>query len=242
MTCYVDYAVQEYILGSGATQFTVAYDRHGEARSYDLYSRAHAAGEFGPTTSAPLKARSEYEANLDRMVESAESWLSDVLEGRESLVFLAPVGAHDAIAVEVWQAIEQWDVQREPDGTVNAVRFGVPENHPEHTQTLANLKSRITTAASSDAFAGSRIANVSGVTQYYRDIGAYGVKGGGLTRSEQLRRVGASTPPRAAGAKGARGRGRRSGAPREAPSPTRSRPLCCGCGRSSGSPSSPRPA
>ena len=54
--------------------------------------------------------------------------------------------------------------------------------------------------------------------------------------------VGASTPPRAAGAKGARGRGRRSGAPRATPSPTRSRPLCCGCGRSSGSPSSPRPA
>ena len=67
----------------------------------------------------------------------------------------------------------QWDLQMGEDGTVNAVRFGVPDNDPEQRQTLASLKSRGTTAAASDAAAGQRIANVSGLTQYYRDIGAY---------------------------------------------------------------------
>ena len=54
------------------------------------------------------------------------------------------------------------------------LRYGVHEGDPEHSQTLADLKSRITTAAAADDFADYRIANVSGLTQYYRDIGAYG--------------------------------------------------------------------
>ena len=33
------------------------------------------------------------------------------MEGRESVVFLAPLGAHSAIAIEAWQVIAQWDVQ-----------------------------------------------------------------------------------------------------------------------------------
>ena len=37
LTCYADYSVSEYILGSGAARSTVAYDRMGEAQSYDLY-------------------------------------------------------------------------------------------------------------------------------------------------------------------------------------------------------------
>ena len=68
----------------------------------------------------------------------------------------------------------QWDLQTDDEGTVNAVRYGRFEGDPEHTQTLANLKSRVTTAAPSDSFANSRIGNVGGLTQYYRDIGAYG--------------------------------------------------------------------
>ena len=88
-------------------------------------------------------------------------------------MFLAPMGAHNAIAIEAWQVVDQWDVQT-VDGTVNAVRYGTYPGDPEHTQTLANLKTRITTAAASDAFATSRIANVSGLEAYYRQIGAYG--------------------------------------------------------------------
>ena len=51
---------------------------------------------------------------------------------------------------------------------VHAVRFGTPEGDPEHTQTLANLESRITAATTGDASTGDRIANVTGLTQYYR--------------------------------------------------------------------------
>ena len=43
--CYVDYTVSEYVLGAGPTKLTVAYDRIAETKSYDLYWRAHAAGE-----------------------------------------------------------------------------------------------------------------------------------------------------------------------------------------------------
>ena len=47
LTCYADYTTSQYALGAGPTQMTVAYDVIDEVRSYDLYSRAHAAGEFG---------------------------------------------------------------------------------------------------------------------------------------------------------------------------------------------------
>ena len=59
------------------------------------------------------------------------------------------------------------------EGVVQAVRHGVAKGDSEHTQTLADLTSRITTSAASDAYANDRIENVSGLTQYYRDIGAY---------------------------------------------------------------------
>ena len=53
------------------------------------------------------------------LVEAVESFLRGALEGHEGVVFLAPMGAHNAIAVEAWQAVEQWGVQRvttsEPD-------------------------------------------------------------------------------------------------------------------------------
>ena len=118
---------------------------------------------------------SEYEGWLSQLASDIELVLSIILEGRESLVFLAPMGAYNAIAIEVWQAVAQWDIQRADDGTMNAVRYGVPGSDPEHTQTLANLKNRITAATTGAAGASTkRIANTSGLTQYYRDIGAYG--------------------------------------------------------------------
>ena len=72
---------------------------------------------------------------------------------------------------------EQWrsgTCRQTRTDTVNAVRYGADANDPEHTQTLANLKNRIAAGAAGDAFADDRITNVSGLTQYYRDIGAYG--------------------------------------------------------------------
>ena len=36
LTCYADYTVDEYLLGDGPTTVSLAYDRMGEARSYEL--------------------------------------------------------------------------------------------------------------------------------------------------------------------------------------------------------------
>ena len=170
LTCFASYTVQEYLLGAGSSEIILSYDRMGEAHSYDLYRLEHDYGSFGDE---PLMSEGEYEAHLDEMVMESEAALAEMIGNRESVVFLAPMGAHNAIAVEAWQAVEQWDLQMDDEGVVHAVRYGVPEGDPEQTQTLANLKTRITTAAASDAFADDRIANASGLTQYYRDIGAY---------------------------------------------------------------------
>ena len=171
LTCYATYTVQEYILGAGPNTLTVAYDRMAEAQSYELYRREHDAGQF---RAEPLMNEGEYEATLLESMQSGERDLAAMVGDRESVVFLAPMGAHSAIAVEAWQAVAQWDLQTDDDDVVYAVRYGEVYEGPEHTQTLANLRSRITTAVASDAFAWQRIANVSGLTQYYRDIGAYG--------------------------------------------------------------------
>ncbi|MDE2902932.1 MAG: hypothetical protein OXP73_07865 [Chloroflexota bacterium] len=49
LTCFADYAVTNFLLGSGTTPatVTVAYDRMDEAASYDLYVREHEAGTYG---------------------------------------------------------------------------------------------------------------------------------------------------------------------------------------------------
>ena len=41
LTCFADYTVSSYLLGSGPTTITAAYDRLGEAASYELYVREH---------------------------------------------------------------------------------------------------------------------------------------------------------------------------------------------------------
>ena len=167
--CYVDYTVSEYVLGAGPTKLTVVYDRIAETKSYDLYWRAHAAGEYGTEA---LQTEAEYEAGREAAAWAAEEGLASLLGAREAVVFAAPLGAHNAIAVEAWQVVDQWDLQTVA-GTVNAVRYGAHEGDPEHTQTLTALTTRITTAAATDTFAGDRIANASGLSGYYRTMGAY---------------------------------------------------------------------
>ena len=63
LTCFADYAVTNFLLGSGTTPttVTVAYDRMGEAASYDLYVREHDTGTYG---TAALQTRGEYETSL----------------------------------------------------------------------------------------------------------------------------------------------------------------------------------
>ncbi len=169
--CYVDYTVSEYILGAGPTMLTVAYDRLAETKSYELYSRAHAVGEYGTAT---LMSEAEHAAAQARLVWEAEERLAAIIGGHESVVFVAPLGAHNAIAIEAWLAVDQWDLQTDDDDTVHAVRYGTSAGDPEHTQTLAALRTRITTAAAGDAHATTRIVNASGLRAYYQTIGAYG--------------------------------------------------------------------
>ena len=170
LTCYADYRVHEYILGDGNNLLTVAYDHLGEAMSYQLYTRAQAGGRF---PNEPLLNEAQYQARRDEAAKSTETVLAAWLGDHESVVFLAPMGAHSAIAVEAWLAVAQWDVQLDATGTVNAVRYGFDSHDREHSQTLESLVSRIATATASDEFAGQRISHTEGLTQYYRDIGAY---------------------------------------------------------------------
>ncbi|MCY3505350.1 MAG: cadherin domain-containing protein [Chloroflexi bacterium] len=171
LSCYVDYTVSEYLLGAGPGSLTVVYDRLGESMSYELYARAHVVGEFGD---GALGSPAQFALANDLMVWGAEQRLAAVLGGREAVVFVAPLGAHNAIAVEAWLAVDQWDLQTDDDDVVQAVRYGTPEGDPEHTQALAALRTRITTAAAGDAHATTRIVNASGLRAYYRTIGAYG--------------------------------------------------------------------
>ncbi len=173
LTCFADYALTNFLLGSGTTPatVTVAYDRRGEAASYDLYVREHAAGTYGD---AALPTRGAYEAGLQAQVVAAEAALSAEIGGREAVVFLAPMGAHNAIGFEAWQAVAQWAVTTDDAGVVQAVRDDTPAGDPEHTQTLANLTSRITAAAASDGQSATRATGVDQLQQEYRDLGAYG--------------------------------------------------------------------
>ena len=167
LTCFADYAVTNFLLGSGTTPttVTVAYDRMDEAASYDLYVREHDTGTYGTEA---LKTRGDYEAGLQAQVVAAETALSAEIGGREAVVFLAPMGAHNAIATEAWQAVASWAVVTDDANVVQAIRDDTPEGDPEHTQTLANLTSRITTAAANDAHATTRVTTVGGLQTHYR--------------------------------------------------------------------------
>ena len=143
LTCFVDYTAQEYLLGAGPSVLTIGYGIPETALSYSLYRQTHASGKFGDQA---LISEGEHQASLISKIGGLESQLSGIVESRESVVFLAPMGAHNTVAVEAWQAVAQWDLQTDDDDVVNAVRYGADEADPEYTQTLANLKTRVTTA------------------------------------------------------------------------------------------------
>ena len=169
LACYADFTAT-YLLGNGPPVITVAYDHLAKTRSYDLYQKAHAAGRYGTAT---LMTKAEYDAQEQATLNAAKQQLTDALNNRSSIIFLAPMGAHYSIAIEAWQAIAQWDLQRDGD-TVNAVRYGAGPGDTDYSVPLDTMRSRITAAANSDAHAGKRIANITGLNDYYHDIGAYG--------------------------------------------------------------------
>ena len=108
----------------------------------------------------PLRMKTEggYQAALEQLVWDPESFLSEIIEGHEGVVFLAPMGSHGNITVEAWQAVAQWDLQEDDDEVVHSVRYGTSVGDLEHTQTLANLKTKVTTSAAQGR-------NTSGPTQ-----------------------------------------------------------------------------
>ena len=169
LTCFTDYAVHEYILGSGPDSITVAHDQMGEIPSYTLYSRAHAAGDYGDEA---ILTEAEHATVMDNLLTTGKSEILQRTGTGESVLFLAPLGAHNAIAYEAWLTVDQWNLETQ-GGVTTAVRTNSSPSDNDHQLTLADLKSRITSAAATDTFANSRIANVSGLNQYYRDIGAY---------------------------------------------------------------------
>ena len=170
LSCYVDIDATEYLLGTGPSTLTVAYDRMGEGYSYDLYQEAHTAGEFG---SQAMRTEQDHQAHRNQRASDAELLLGGLLEETENLFFLAPMASHHTIAVEAWQVIAQWKLETDSNGDVQAIRFGSSPTEIEYSQTLSNLKSRITTAAANDPFADDRITDVADLTQHYRAIGAY---------------------------------------------------------------------
>ena len=193
LACYADYEVQEYMLGDGPSTVTVAYDRLGETRSYDLYKASHAAGEFGGEA---LKSEQDYDRFRLEQALAVETLLSSLLGGRESVVFLAPLAAHNTIAVQSWQAIAQWDLQLAEGDQVDAVRYGTSRGDPEYRQILEGLRDRIVAAASTDSFAGLRIGHTDGLRDYYESIGAYDVIGPyNIPVDERSPFVPASPPP-----------------------------------------------
>ena len=127
LTCYADYDVHEYLLGAGPTTLTVAYDRMAKGRSYDLYRRSHAVGRYGD---AALLSKGACAAAAAATAAVEESNLLNAVGGRESVVFLVPMGAHNAIAVEAWQAVEQWDLQTDEDDVVHAVALRRARGRP----------------------------------------------------------------------------------------------------------------
>ena len=171
LSCYAEYAVSEYILGEGPSTVTIAFEQTQHDYSYDVYLKA---GESRGISMSDVPSRSQFRQDiLDPPVIDAQAELKDTIMGRENVLFLIPMGVHDNIAMEAWQSVAQWDLQTDDQGILHAVGYGVDEDHYEYSQTLVNLKSRITVAATSDSFAGERIANISGLNQYYRDMGAY---------------------------------------------------------------------
>ena len=54
--------------------------------------------------------------DLEGIVRDAEDRLEEMIGDRESVVFLAPMGAHNAIAVEAWQAVAKGACRRRMRG------------------------------------------------------------------------------------------------------------------------------
>ena len=87
LTCFTDYTVAEYLLGTGPTEITIAQDNVDEMASYDLYARAHQAGDYGEATAI---TQTQYEANMLAALTQAQTALQPDQDSGEHVIFLAP--------------------------------------------------------------------------------------------------------------------------------------------------------
>ena len=110
---------------------TVAYDHLAQAWSYELYKKS----PFGRSVRRDRrKTKKSTREQLRQVVSGTEAVVGGLIGGRESVVFLAPMGAHNTIAVQAWQAVAQWDLQLADDGSVDALRYGTAREDPEYRQ------------------------------------------------------------------------------------------------------------
>ena len=140
--CFVDYNTNSYLLGAGPARITVAYHTNSTAYAYDQYRTAHQSGSY-EFEGEPLLGKSEYQNSyLNMPIKEWEKEIGNAVSRRESIIFLTPIGAHNNVSIMAWQAIAQWDLQQNETGTIQAVQYNLRTDHPESTQTLADLISR----------------------------------------------------------------------------------------------------
>ena len=172
LMCYADYHVNEYLMGTGPEKVTVAYNSIYTEVGWEVLKKASAMAVY--TDEKPLD-REQYEQELLRPREEIlRTHLTHALSNRETIVFLHPAAAIGNLAVETWSGLAHWDVQEDPTGQLLAVRYGTSRWDSEHSQTLDELKERITSAAATDALAGKRLASIEDITDHYQRLGAYG--------------------------------------------------------------------
>ena len=175
LNCFMDYRVKEYILGNGPDVVTVVYTV-SDVQSYDLYKVARQwwYARFVSDEDFDVGTRTEYELSLEDAARSASRIGVSLFEGREAVLSLAPMATfRQSIVLEGWSAINQWDLQLGEDGAVNTVLYGARRQESVYPQTLNSLREYVATVVESEEGVENRIANISDLTQFYRDIGAY---------------------------------------------------------------------
>ena len=199
MQCFADIRVNAYILGSGPPELTVVVDFH------HYWEEAYASVTPGQQLiGEDLIDEITFltELGFERGYSSIQSRLggSVGIYGREVILFVGPSHNH---AVEAWQIIATWDVQRQEDGTVIAVhpareywkrarpdeyqthRAALEMELPTFTQAVADAQTariaenngRIAPASIESRREGVELpmltTDANRLSQYYTDTGAY---------------------------------------------------------------------
>ena len=105
INCYVDVQVHAYIIGSGPPSLTVL----AETIPFWMNAASELVEEFRTSIESVLG-----EGGYHQRLTVPEGGIA----GREAVLFIGPA---INISTEVWEVVEEWDVQRRQDNTVVAV-------------------------------------------------------------------------------------------------------------------------